>query len=86
MAGGRLALLISTDMYQDPAFGQLRAPSADVAALQAVLADPAIGRYEVSLLANVASHQVNQAIEGFFAEASSDELGFALLLGPWLQG
>jgi DivIVA domain-containing protein len=74
MAGSSLALLIATDLYEDATFRQLRAPSADVAALQAVLADPAIGRYEVSLLSNAASHQVNQAIERFFSEATLDDL------------
>ena len=74
MAGRSLALLVATDLYEDPTFGQLRAPSADVAALQAVLADPAIGRYEVSHLSNAASHQVNQAIERFFSEATLDDL------------
>src|SRR5580700_3045961 len=57
LAGRRLALLIATDTYQDAAFSQLRAPAADVGALQAVLTDPAIGDYTVQLLSNARSHQ-----------------------------
>ncbi len=39
-----------------------------------MLADPAIGRYDVEVLSNAASHEVNQAIEEFFAEAKLDDL------------
>jgi hypothetical protein len=74
MAGRRLALLISTDLYEDATFRQLAAPSADVEALQAVLADPAIGGYAVKVLSNTSSHEVNQAIEGFFAEAKLQDM------------
>ena len=74
LTGKRRALLISTDTYQDSAFGRLTAPAADLEALSAVLADPAIGQYEVELLRNSASHQVSQAIEGFFDEAGRDDL------------
>ena len=74
MTGRRLALLVATGLYEDPAFRQLKAPSADVEALQGVLTDPAIGGYEVQLLSNAASHQVNQEIEGFFADADSTDL------------
>ena len=74
MAGKRLALLVATDTYEDSTFRQLRAPSADVEALRAVLADPAIGAYQVEHLSNAVSHQVNQAIEKFFAEAGLKDL------------
>lgn len=74
MTGRRLALLVATGLYDDPAFRQLKAPSADVEALQGVLADPAIGGYEVQLLSNTPSYQVSQTIEGFFAEARPDDL------------
>jgi cell division septum initiation protein DivIVA len=73
VAGKRRALLISTDTYQDSAFRQLDAPNADAEALGAVLADPAIGAYEVKVLNNSASHQVNQAIDDFFDTASLED-------------
>jgi hypothetical protein len=73
VAGKRRALLISTDVYEDPAFRQLSAPKADVEALGAVLADPAIGAYDVQILSNSAAHEVNQAIDGFLDSASLDD-------------
>lgn len=73
MAGKRRALLISTDIYQDSAFRQLNAPQADVDALSAVLTDPAIGAYEVTVLSNLASHEVSQAIDDFFGTASPED-------------
>lgn len=74
MAGRRLALLIATSSYDDAAFSRLRAPDADIEALRGVLADPTVGGYAVDVLSNAASHEVNQAIEGFFAEAKLDDL------------
>lgn len=74
MAGRRLALLIATSSYDDAAFGRLRAPDADIEALRDVLADPTVGGYAVDVLSNAASHEVNQAIEEFFAEAKLDDL------------
>lgn len=73
MVGERRALLISTDVHQDSAFRQLSAPRADVESLGAVLADPAIGAYNVQVLSNSAAHEVNQAIDGFFAAASLED-------------
>jgi uncharacterized caspase-like protein len=74
LAGRRLALLVATSSYDDAAFGRLRAPAADIEALRNVLAAPAIGGYDVEVLSNAASHEVNQAIEEFFAEAKLDDL------------
>jgi uncharacterized caspase-like protein len=73
VAGTRRALLISTDVYQDSAFRQLDAPKADVEALGAVLADPAIGGYQINVLSNFASHHANQAIEDFFGAAGLED-------------
>jgi cell division septum initiation protein DivIVA len=73
VTGKRRALLISTDTYEDSAFRQLDAPNADAEALGAVLTDPAIGAYEVKVLSNSASHQVNQAIDDFFDTANLED-------------
>jgi Caspase domain len=72
--GRRSALLISNSVYEDLTFRQLQAPAADVNGLQNVLSNPAIGNYTVQLLNDTPSHQVNQAIERFFAEATLDDL------------
>jgi len=73
VVGKRRALLISTDVHQDSAFRQLSAPRADVESLGAVLADPAIGAYDVQVLSNSAAHEVNRAIDGFLAAASLED-------------
>jgi hypothetical protein len=74
MAGRRSALLVSTSLYDGQTFRQLQSPAADVAALRDILEDPAIGGYEVGLLEDKASYEVNQAIERFFASASLNDL------------
>ena len=73
MAGKRRALLISTDVYDDSTFSRLNAPRADVKALGAVLADHAIGAYEVKTLSNSVSHIVNQEVDDFFDTAELDD-------------
>lgn len=52
MPGSKKALLIATDSYCDPKFGQLHSPVADVDGLHAVLSDPAIGGYAAKPLHN----------------------------------
>jgi hypothetical protein len=73
----RLALLIATSAFEDPTYKQLSAPRADVSSLHAVLADTAIGNYEVKTLSDQPSHVLSEAIEEFFSEA---ERGDHLLL------
>jgi hypothetical protein len=73
MAGKRVALLISTSTYEDQAFRQLRSPAADVAALSGILQDMAIGGYEVQLLSDAPSWEVNQAVDRLFSGARRDD-------------
>ncbi|MFJ8823986.1 type VII secretion protein EccCb [Streptomyces sp. NPDC102467] len=78
MAGRRLALLIATDGYQDPGLNQLRAPARGAAELQALLRDPAIGRFdEVRALLNRPKEEVEGAIEDLLADREPDD--FVLL-------
>jgi hypothetical protein len=42
--GPRTALIVATAKYQDPEFGQLRAPAHDAQDFAEVLSDPAIER------------------------------------------
>ena len=74
MAGGRLALLVATDTYEDTEFSQLHSPTADVQALRGVLEDPAIGGYTVGVLTNVPSYQVRQAINRMLANVRPDDI------------
>ena len=74
MDGTRSALIVASDDYQDPGLGRLRAPASDAAALAAVLRDPEIGGFEVRTLLNQPAHEVNLAVEEFFADRAPDDL------------
>jgi len=63
--GQRLALLIATSVYSDPDLRQLRAPGRDARELAEVLRDPRIGGFDVQVLANAASGEVQEGIEDF---------------------
>ncbi|GAB2682491.1 hypothetical protein GCM10027271_50090 [Saccharopolyspora gloriosae] len=81
MTGKGRALLIATDGYSDDTFRQLRAPRADAEALAAVLADPAVGGYEVQTLHNPPAHEASLAIEDLFAAAWLDDLVLLYISG-----
>src|SRR3954468_5089545 len=74
MNGARNALIIATDMYTDPGLRRLRAPASDAQALAAVLRDPMIGDFDVRTLLNEPAHEVNLAVEEFFADRRPDDL------------
>ncbi|MET9497223.1 type VII secretion protein EccCb [Streptomyces sp. NPDC006552] len=78
MAGRRIALLVATDGYQDPGLNQLRAPARGAAELQALLRDPAIGRFDdVRALLNRPKEEVEHAVEDLLADREPDD--FVLL-------
>ena len=68
------ALIIASSDYQDSDLRRLRAPAQDAERLAGVLADPAIGGFEVKTLLNEPSHLLNLAIEDFFADRHRDDL------------
>ena len=74
MDGTRSALIVASDQYTDPGLRQLRAPASDARALAAVLQDPHIGGFQVSTLLNKPAHEVNEAVEDFFADRRPDDL------------
>lgn len=53
---------------------QLRAPASDARALALVPRDPGIGDFEVRTLLNEPAHEVNLAVEEFFADRHADDL------------
>jgi DNA-binding beta-propeller fold protein YncE len=57
----RLALLIATHEHDDPTLRRLTSPSADVESLAAVLRDPQIAGFEVSVLVNEPHYRVGEA-------------------------
>jgi sugar lactone lactonase YvrE len=85
MTAQRLALLIATDAYADPAFQQLRAPRADIDALASVLADPDIGGYEVRTSLNRPTHAVALAIEDLFAETGLGDVALLYFSGHGIK-
>jgi outer membrane protein assembly factor BamB len=74
MDGTRSALIVASDDYTDPGLRQLRAPARDAEALAMVLRDPAIGGFEVRTLLNQPAHEVNLAVEEFFADRRPGDL------------
>jgi hypothetical protein len=74
MAGTRNALIVASYDYTDPGLRQLHAPASDARALEAVLQDPGIGGFDVRTLLNAPTHEVNLAVEEFFADRRPDDL------------
>ncbi len=74
MESTRSALIVANYDFADPALRQLRAPAADAQALAAVLGDPDIGAFEVRTVVNRPAHEVDRAIEAFFAGRAPDDL------------
>jgi uncharacterized caspase-like protein len=72
--GTRSALIIASDDYQDPGLRLLRTPASDAQALAAVLEDPGIGEFQVRTLLNQPAHEINLAVEEFFAGRRPDDL------------
>jgi Bacterial lectin/Caspase domain len=68
------ALIVACDRYDDPGLRELRAPARDIRALAGVLADPAIGDFDVKTLFNEPAHIVNLSVEDFFADRGTDDL------------
>ena len=74
MTGRRRALVVATDTYDHAALGQLRSAAADAVALSEVLGDPEVGGFEVDVVRNAASHEVQAHIEDLFADSGRDDL------------
>jgi hypothetical protein len=72
--GARSALIVANYEYADPGLRRLRAPASDAEALAGVLSDPEIGGFEVRTLLNEPAHEVNLAVEEFFADRQPDDL------------
>jgi hypothetical protein len=74
MTRQKQALLIATYEYQDDLLRRLVAPARDAQALAKVLQDPGIGGFEVRILLNKPSYEINQELELFFADRRKDDL------------
>jgi hypothetical protein len=74
VTGRRRALVVATDTYDHAALGQLRSAAADAVALSEVLGDPEVGGFEVDVVQNAASHEVQAHIEDLFADSGPEDL------------
>jgi hypothetical protein len=77
MEGGRSALIVANDRYQDPRLRRLRAPTRDAEALARVLGDPEIGDFQVKVVTNEPEHRLRREIAAFFADRGRDDLVLA---------
>jgi hypothetical protein len=83
--GRRLALLIATYQYQDTGLRQLTAPAHDAEALAAVLRNPDIAGFEVTILINEPHHRVGEAIGDFYRDRRRDDLTLLYFTGHGLK-
>ncbi|MBE8517406.1 caspase family protein [Amycolatopsis sp. H6(2020)] len=74
MSGGRFALLVGSSRFTDPELVPLTSPAEDVEALREVLADPAIGGFQVETSLNRPAHEVMRAVEVFYADRKRDDM------------
>ncbi len=74
MDGARIALIVATDEYDDERLARLRSPGADAEALAEVLADPAIGGFEVSTVRNRPWHEIARSVAELFRDRRPDDL------------
>ncbi|HEY5846022.1 MAG TPA: hypothetical protein VIT42_04435 [Microlunatus sp.] len=70
----RLAMVVATQTYVDPALRQLRAPSRDVEDLRQVLADKEMGAFEVTAVIDRPAHEIRLAIEDFLVDRRTNDL------------
>jgi WD40 repeat protein len=83
--GRRLALLVATYDYQDTELRQLTAPAHDAEALAAVLRDPDIAGFEVTILLNQPHHVVGEAVGDFYRDRRRDDLTLLYFTGHGLK-
>ena len=78
-AGPRKALVIAVADYADEALRQLRSPAHDATALREVLADPAAGGFEVTVVADCSAGEIRGAIVDFTAGCGRGDLAVVYL-------
>ncbi|MGK5498314.1 caspase family protein [Streptomyces sp. URMC 125] len=70
---GRHALIVANDAYEHEGLSRLAAPAHDARALKSVLADPQIGRFQVTVVRNRPAHVVRREVANFFADRKPDD-------------
>ncbi|MFE4699906.1 Hsp70 family protein [Streptomyces sp. NPDC056738] len=70
----KAALLVVNQHYADGRFSELPGAAADAEHLAAVLGDPDIGAFEVTVVENGTALEIRKAVQSFFAHARSQDL------------
>jgi serine/threonine protein kinase len=71
----RYALLIHTDVFEDPFLSQLETPKTDTKKLVELLKDPEIGNFdEVTSVVNQSGDEIRRIISRFYAEKRHDDM------------
>ena len=74
MTGGRAALVVAIDRYDDASLQELAAPAADAEALREVLGDPDLGGFDVEVVHNRPSWAIYEKVEALLAGRRSHDL------------
>lgn len=74
MINGRVALLVTSATYSDPALTKLRAPVHDAAEMADVLADPEIGDFTVTTLIDRPEREIRRSLATFLASRTVNDV------------
>jgi hypothetical protein len=85
VAAGRKALVVATYQYADGGLRQLTAPGHDAEDFAAVLEDPAIADFDVTMLVNQPHYVVGEAIADFYGDCRRDDLTLLYFSGHGLK-
>ena len=85
MATGRKALVVATYEYADGGLRRLAAPEHDADSFAAVLQDPAVAGFDVTMLVNQPHPVVGEAIADFYPGARRDDLTLLYFTGHGLK-
>ena len=85
MPAGRKALVVATYRYADGGLSRLAAPEHDAEAFAAVLEDPEIAGFDVTMLLNEPHHVVGEAIADFYGDCRRDDLTLLYFSGHGLK-
>jgi WD40 repeat protein len=83
--GRRMALIIATGRYEDPALRELPSAVRDAEELAAVLGDPEIGGFAVTMLSDRTALRLSREIESFLRDRRPDETVLVYLAGQGIQ-
>jgi len=85
VSAGRKALVVATYRYADGGLSRLTAPEHDAEAFAAVLEDPEIAGFDVTMLLNQPHHVVGEAIADFYGDCRRDDLTLLYFSGHGLK-